>query len=137
MRNLGWWIASALVIAACGGGKAAPKQPVTVAPDAGVVHEEPEEPADAAPAMLEVTGIQPTNGKSGTEVVIYGQAFTKDQPGVTVYFGAKLAEVTRVTDTEIAVIAPKGSAGDVVDVLVKFEPGGELRLSDAFSYPEE
>jgi len=138
MNHLGRWIACGVLIAACGGGKATPKQPdpgPTI--DAGVVAEDPEGPADAAEAFLDVTGIQPTTGDAGTEVVIYGSAFTKESRDIEVWFGAKKAEVTDVRDTQMTVIAPKASKGDVVDISITFSPGGKIQLPDAFSYPEE
>ena len=39
-----------------------------------------------------------------------------------------------VGDGEIQVAAPPGKNGDVVDVLVVFEPGGEIALPKAFTY---
>lgn len=131
------WIVVAALFAGCGGGKAAPKPATTSGPDAGpVVEEEPEAPPDAEEAQLDVTGLMPTNGPPGTVVVIHGSAFTKDDRGVKVYFGAKQASISSITDTEITVEAPKGVKGEPVDVVVRFEPGGEVRLQDGYTYPE-
>jgi hypothetical protein len=38
------------------------------------------------------------------------------------------------SDTEIIVQAPGGTSGDVVDVLLVFEPGGQVSLPGAFTF---
>ena len=40
----------------------------------------------------------------------------------------------RVSDDEISVQVPPGSAGEVVDVVLVFELGGELSLRGAYTY---
>jgi hypothetical protein len=56
--------------------------------------------------------------------------------GATVYFGLHDAEVVHFDNGvgEIVVEAPPGKVGKTVDVLVIFEPGGESRLEQAFTY---
>lgn len=88
---------------------------------------------------LKVTGIEPRSGDvmGGQMVAISGEGFRSVTRNVKVYFGDRTGEVTRIGDEEIIVRAPGGNAGDVVDVLVMFEPGGELKVPKAFSFFEK
>lgn len=134
------WILCASLLAACGGGKSAPTTPPpdpSAAFDAAPAPEEPDMPVDAAEVMLDVSHLLPSSGGPGTEVVIHGTAFGSGSRSVRVFFGAKEAQVGEVTDTTITVTAPKISAGETVDVTVKFEPGGEVKITDGFSVPED
>ncbi len=95
----------------------------------------------AAPATkLRVTGLEPTKGDvdGGTYVKISGDAFTCGGSclrAAKVYFGSRQGTVIRfASDSELIVEAPAGKAGEVVDVLVIFAPGGELRLPKAFTF---
>ena len=55
-----------------------------------------------------------------------------------VYFGAHQGTVVRfASDTELIVEAPGGKVGDKVDVLIIFEPGGELKIAKGFEYIEK
>jgi hypothetical protein len=86
---------------------------------------------------LKVSGIEPTTGTADGEqiVVIRGQGFNAVVRGVKVYFGTKAAAVDRlVGDVELHVATPAGKEGEVVDVRVIFEPGGEMTLAGAFTY---
>jgi len=57
---------------------------------------------------------------------------------VKVYFGGQPAQVDRFeSDSELIVTAPGGKVGDVVDVLIVFDPGGKLTLSKAFRFVEK
>ncbi|HEX3765344.1 MAG TPA: IPT/TIG domain-containing protein [Kofleriaceae bacterium] len=88
---------------------------------------------------LLVTGIEPEKGTDGSYVRIHGNRFTADGPrSVKVYFGGQPAQVDRFeSDGELIVTAPGGKVGDVVDVLIVFDPGGRLTLSKAFRYVEK
>ena len=89
---------------------------------------------------LKVTGLEPTQGNytGGTYVKILGNRFTKDiTRNVKVYFGDRQAQVNGFrSDTELVVIAPGGEIGKAVDVLVVFDPGGEIRVPKAFTFIE-
>jgi hypothetical protein len=90
------------------------------------------------PKLL-VTGIEPEKGTDGSYVRIHGNRFTADGPrSVKVYFGGQPAQVDRFeSDTELIVTAPGGKVGDVVDVLIVFDPGGKLTLPKAFRFVEK
>jgi len=80
---------------------------------------------------LKVTGMDPMSGdfQGGTKVTITGNRFTKDgQRAASVYFGG---------DTQLVVKTPGGNPGDKVDVLIIFEPGGEITLPQKFEYIEK
>jgi len=95
-------------------------------------------PAPPPSAPLSVTGIDPAKGDAagGTYVKITGTSFIADGArNVKVYFGKKQGTVVRfASDTELIVEAPGGKAKDVVDVLLLFEPGGEMKLPKAFTF---
>ncbi len=90
---------------------------------------------------LKVTGIEPDKGDAagGTYVKIYGNRFVDDGArSAKVYFGTRQAASPRIaSDTEMVVEAPGGKDGETVDVLVMFEPGGELKLAKAFTFVEK
>jgi IPT/TIG domain-containing protein len=90
------------------------------------------------PKLL-VTGIEPAKGTDGSYVRIHGNRFTADGPrSVKVYFGGQPAQVDRFeSDSELIVTAPGGKVGDVVDVLIVFDPGGKLTLPKAFRFVEK
>jgi hypothetical protein len=89
---------------------------------------------------LKVTGLEPTKGdvEGGTFVVIKGNRFMKDGPrNAKVYFGSRQGTVKRFqSDSELIVQAPGGKADEVVDVLVIFDPGGQLKIPNAFKFVE-
>ena len=89
---------------------------------------------------LSVTGIEPSQGESlgGTYVRILGNRFTRDGArSAKIYFGSTQAGPPRfASDTEMVVAAPGGKLGETVDVLIIFEPGGELKISKGFTYVE-
>jgi hypothetical protein len=93
--------------------------------------------ADPAP-RLAVKAIEPAKGDAdgGTYCRITGSRFIADGPrSAKVYFGSRQGTIVRfASDTELIVEAPGGSAGATVDVLVMFEPGGELKLPHAFTF---
>lgn len=90
---------------------------------------------------LKVTKIEPTEGdyQGGTYVRVYGNRFIKDGArNAKVYFGSTQGTVVRTAnDTELIIEAPGGKIGDTVDVLIIFEPGGEMKLKNAFTFIEK
>jgi IPT/TIG domain len=89
---------------------------------------------------LTVTAIEPARGdaEGGTYVHIRGTRFTADGPrDAKVYFGGRAGTVHRfASDTDLIVAAPGGKPNEVVDVLVIFEPGGQLKIPSGFRYYE-
>jgi hypothetical protein len=89
---------------------------------------------------LKVTDLSPITGdtEGGTFVVIKGNRFLKDGPrNAKVYFGSRQAQIIRwQSDSELIVQAPPGKPDEVVDVLVIFDPGGQLTLKKVFKYIE-
>jgi hypothetical protein len=93
---------------------------------------------------LKVFGISPNIGDAmgGQYVVIRGQNFQKQARTAKVFFGNNQGNVVRFSGnndaSELIVQAPGGTAGESVDVLVVFEPGGELPIiSKGFTYVEK
>lgn len=97
--------------------------------------------ASAAPHKLKLTGLDPARGDAdgGTYVRIMGSDFLDDGPrNAKVYFGARQGMIVRFSsDSELIVEAPGGKAGSAVDVLVIFEPGGEVKLPKAFTFVDK
>ncbi len=91
---------------------------------------------------LKVTNLDPDTGdvEGGQFVRIYGNGFTCDgncSRTAKVYFGSRKGEVVRFqSNTELVVQAPGGKPNDVVDILLRFEPGGEITMHKAFTYKE-
>ncbi|HEX2685311.1 MAG TPA: IPT/TIG domain-containing protein [Kofleriaceae bacterium] len=89
---------------------------------------------------LMVTGIEPDRGdaEGGTYVRIRGNRFTADTPrSVKVYFGGQQGRVSRFeSDSVLIVEAPGGKPNEVVDVLLVFDPGGQLKIPNGFRYYE-
>jgi hypothetical protein len=89
---------------------------------------------------LMVTGIEPDRGdaEGGSYVRIRGNRFTADGPrSVKVYFGGRQGMVSRFeSDSVLIVEAPGGKPNDVVDVLIIFDPGGQLKIPAGFRYFE-
>ncbi len=86
---------------------------------------------------LKVTDMDPMQGDFGGQRVTFkGHGFsTPNKRDVEVYFGDKKAHVLRVEgDDEILVDAPGGEVGSEVEVLLIFEPGGEITLPKKFKY---
>lgn len=90
---------------------------------------------------LKVTDLTPATGDSegGTYVVIKGNRFLKDGPrNAKVYFGSRQAEIIRwQSDSELIVQAPGGKPDETVDVLVIFDPGGQLVVKKAFTWKDK
>ncbi|HVK85436.1 MAG TPA: IPT/TIG domain-containing protein [Kofleriaceae bacterium] len=89
---------------------------------------------------LKVTGLDPEQGdvEGGTYVRIKGNRFRADGPRTAkVYFGSRQGTVVRfASDSELIVEAPGGKPNEKVDVLVIFEPGGQLKIKDGFTFIE-
>ncbi len=87
---------------------------------------------------LKVTDLSPDTGdtEGGTYVVIKGNRFIKDGPrNAKVYFGSRQGSIIRFqSDSELIVQAPGGKPDEVVDVLVIFDPGGQLTIKKAFKF---
>jgi IPT/TIG domain len=87
---------------------------------------------------LKVTGLEPTKGdiEGGTYIVIKGNRFIADGPrAAKVYFGSRQGTVVRFqSDKELIVQAPGGKPDEVVDVLIIFDPGGQLKIPNAFKF---
>ena len=89
---------------------------------------------------LEVTGLDRNEGDAagGTYVRIYGNGFITPVRSAKVYFGsARSAPPRFASDSEMVVEAPGGKPGETVDVLIIFEPGGEKKLTHAFTFKEK
>src|SRR5690242_21637820 len=90
---------------------------------------------------LKVTGIDPEKGdvNGGTYVRIKGNRFIADGArNAKVYFGSRQGTVVRfASDSELIVEAPGGKPNEQVDVLIIFEPGGELKISKGFTFIEK
>jgi hypothetical protein len=90
---------------------------------------------------LKVTGIDPEKGdvNGGTYVRIKGNRFIADGArNAKVYFGSRQGTVIRfASDSELIVEAPGGKPNEVVDVLIIFEPGGELKIAKGFTFVEK
>ena len=90
---------------------------------------------------LKVTGIEPEKGdvEGGTYVRIKGNRFIADGArNAKVYFGSREGTVVRfASDSELIVEAPGGRPNETVDVLIIFEPGGELKIAKGFTFVEK
>ena len=90
---------------------------------------------------LKVTGIDPEKGdvEGGTYVRIKGNRFIADGArNAKVYFGSRQGTVVRfASDSELIVEAPGGKPNEIVDVLIIFEPGGELKIPKGFTFVEK
>lgn len=89
---------------------------------------------------LKVTGLDPEKGdvEGGTYVRVKGNRFTKDGPrNMKVYFGSRQGSVIRAaSDSELIVEAPGGKPNEKVDVLIIFDPGGQIKIKDGFTFVE-
>ncbi|HEY0254798.1 MAG TPA: IPT/TIG domain-containing protein, partial [Kofleriaceae bacterium] len=90
---------------------------------------------------LKVTGIEPSKGdvEGGTYVRIKGNRFIADGArNAKVYFGTRQGTVVRfASDSELIVEAPGGKPDEQVDVLIIFEPGGEMKIPKGFTFVEK
>jgi hypothetical protein len=77
---------------------------------------------------------RPNNSKGSRD------EYSRSNSKADVYFGTqqtgyrKGSVVRFASDKQLIVKAPGGKVGEVVDVLVMFEPGGQLRIPNAFTY---
>jgi hypothetical protein len=106
-----------------------PDAAVAMAPDAAPA--EPDSP-------LAITAIEPAIGdpEGGTFARVIGRDYIAEGPRrATIYFGTRKGDIVRfASNTEIIVQSPAGTEGEVVDVRMIFEPGGERVLRGAFTY---
>ena len=133
-----------LAIAACWSSKSSPptttNEPISnTAPiDAAPPTDDTTSGSAAPSGTLRVTGIDPPRGDTagGTYVVISGERFLLDGPrSAKVYFGSRQGTVVRfASDTQLIVQAPGGKPNERVDVLLVFDPGGQLKLPGAFTF---
>jgi hypothetical protein len=90
---------------------------------------------------LKVTGLEPEKGdvEGGTYVRIKGNRFIADGArNAKVYFGSRQGTVVRfASDSELIVVAPGGKSNETVDVLIIFEPGGELKIPKGFTFVDK
>jgi len=90
---------------------------------------------------LKVTAIEPNTGSTegGSYVKILGNRFIADGArNAKIYFGSRQGTVVRfASDTELIVEAPGGKANEKCDVLIIFEPGGELKIPNGFTWIEK
>lgn len=90
---------------------------------------------------LMVTGLEPEKGdmQGGTTVRIKGNRFTADGPRTAkVYFGGRPGTVAGFESDKVLVVqAPGGKANEVVDVLIVFDPGGQLKIPAGFRFVEK
>ena len=90
---------------------------------------------------LKVTNIEPETGDAsgGTYVSIRGNRFLADGPrNAKIWFGTTQGAIIQFqSDRELIVRAPAGEIGKQVDVLLVFEPGGEIRIKNAFKFIEK
>ena len=89
---------------------------------------------------LKVNGLEPRTGDAmgGQIVQINGQNFMKTTRTVKVYFGDQIGNFIRFkSDSEMVVEAPGGKPDATVDVLVVFQPGGEITIPKAFTFKEK
>jgi hypothetical protein len=92
---------------------------------------------------LKVTGLDRDRGSidGDTFVTIQGNGFLSSGPrAVKVYFGTqqggfRQATVVRfASDSQLIIRTPGGKPNEVADVLVMFEPGGQLKIPAAFTF---
>ena len=90
---------------------------------------------------LKVTSLEPNKGdvNGGTYVRVHGNRFIDDGArNAKIYFGTRQGTVVRfASDDEIIVEAPGGKPNEVADVLIIFEPGGELKIPKGFTWVEK
>ncbi len=90
---------------------------------------------------LKVTGVEPDKGdaEGGTFVRIRGNRFTADGArNAKIYFGSRQGTVERfASDSEMIVVAPGGKANETVDLIVTFEPGGEIKIPKGFTFVDK
>jgi IPT/TIG domain len=95
---------------------------------------------------LKVTDLDPQEGDftGGSSVHFTGTGFLQEDGSprqVKVYFGLPdhLVQGTVIRtegDTNLYVLAPGGPKGKAVDILLRFDPGGELTIHNKFKYVE-
>lgn len=95
---------------------------------------------DSNDGKLKVTGLEPRSGDhlGNQYVIVHGQNFQKTNRSAKIYFGDQSGQVIKFQgDDEMVVVAPGGKAGETVDVLIKFDPGGEIMIPKAYTFIEK
>lgn len=86
---------------------------------------------------VQVIEIEPRTGSpdGGDAITIKGEGFMTESRTVTVFFGDAQAQVIDIpSDTEVKIQAPPGAAGTSVDVIITFDPGGEIKLPHGYTF---
>jgi len=95
---------------------------------------------DSNDGKLKVTGLEPRSGDhlGNQYVIVHGQNFQKINRSAKIYFGDQSGQVIKFQgDDEMVVVAPGGKPGETVDVLIKFDPGGEIMIPKAYTFIEK
>ncbi len=93
--------------------------------------------APGGPHAVQVIEIEPRTGSpdGGDAITIHGEGFMTESRTVTVFFGDAQAQVIDIpSDTEVKIEAPPGSPGTSVDVIITFDPGGEIKLPHGYTF---
>jgi hypothetical protein len=86
-------------------------------------------------SQLQVIELLPTKGAPGEPITIKGEGFMTESRAVTVFFGDAQAQVIDIpSDTEVMIEAPAGEPGTSVDVVITFDPGGEIKLPHGYTF---
>lgn len=81
-----------------------------------------------------ITALSPEVGTEGTEVVILGENFGDDSSAIEVTFGFKVAEITKISSTELTVKAPSGLNDVAANVFVFVR--GKRSSTKPFTYTD-
>lgn len=93
--------------------------------------------APGGPHSVQVIEIEPRTGSpdGGDAITIHGEGFMTESRTVTVFFGDAQAQVIDIpSDTEVKIEAPPGAPGTSVDVIITFDPGGEIKLPHGYTF---
>ncbi|WP_316809944.1 phosphodiester glycosidase family protein [Pedobacter heparinus] len=96
-----------------------------------------DDPAPTSPPSVislspSITSLSPNVGVEGTEVVILGENFGDNTSEIEVTFGAKVAEITKKSSTELKVKAPSGLNDVAANVIVSVK--GNRSNTKTFTY---
>lgn len=129
------WLLALVVVAGfagCKTGGAPPPDPNMPLPPTG---EEARRNEIAGDQAVRVLTLDPATGPAdGNNAVRIAGSNFRLGGGIKVRFGHNEAQVLRSSDDQIDVQVPPGNAGDIVDVTVTFENGGDMALRGAYTY---